>query len=409
MRRRNKMATGIKNKVAIIGMGCTRFGELWDKSEEDLMVDAFKEAIEDAGVETKDIGAAWFASCFEEVNAGKGAIPLARALKLPNIPVTRVENFCTSGTEALRGACYAVGSGACDIALALGAEKLKDTGYGGLPDFGAVMGTENMLYFPNLTAPGMFAMVANAYFAKYGLSRDEGKRVLSRISYKSHQNGAMNPRAHLRRAPSMDALINAPIVADPLGLFDCCGVSDGAAAAIVVRADMAKDFRPDPIYVKALQLSLTPATGIGHQSWNGIHFESTIQAAKAAYKEAGIEKPREEVNLMEVHDCFSISELVTYESLQISPVGKAREDIEDGFYDIDGKIPCQSDGGLKCFGHPIGASGIRMAYEIYKQLQGKAEPEERQLKTSPRLGLAHNHGGLCGSLVCSVAIFGNEL
>ena len=122
------MAAGIKDKVAIIGMGCTRFGEFWDKSEQDLIVDAFKEAISDAGIETKDIGAAWFGSCFDEVNVGKGAIPLARALKLPNIPVTRVENFCTTGTEALRGACYAVASGACDVALALGAEKLKDTG-----------------------------------------------------------------------------------------------------------------------------------------------------------------------------------------------------------------------------------------------------------------------------------------
>ena len=403
------MAAGIKDKVAIIGMGCTRFGEFWDKSEQDLIVDAFKEAISDAGIETKDIGAAWFGSCFDEVNVGKGAIPLARALKLPNIPVTRVENFCTTGTEALRGACYAVASGACDVALALGAEKLKDTGYGGLPDFGTMLGTENLFYTPNLTAPGMFGMVAIAYFKKYGLSTEEGKRVLSRISYKSHKNGAMNPRAHIRREVSIDTMMKAPIVAWPLGLFDCCGVSDGAAAAIVVPADRAKEFRKDPIYIKALQLSLTPATGIGHQSWDGVHFESTRVAAINAYKEAGIKKPREEVNLMEVHDCFSISELVTYESLQISPIGKARHDIESGFYDLDGQVPCQSDGGLKCFGHPIGASGIRMVYEIYKQLQGKAEPEQRQIKGNPRLGLAHNHGGICGSLVCSVAILGNEV
>ena len=400
------MASGIKNKVAIIGMGCTRFGELWDKSSEDLIVEAYKEAAEDAGIEIKDIDAAWYASCFEEVNVGRGGIPLARALKLPNIPVTRVENFCASGTEAIRGACYGVASGACDIALALGCEKLKDTGFGGLPDLGT--GEESKFYYPNITAPGMFAQVANAYFAKYGLSREEGKRVLARISLKSHQNGAMNPRAHLRRVPSLDAIMNAPIIADPLGLFDCCGVSDGAAAAIVVRADMAKNFRPDPVYVKALQISLTPATGIGHQSWDGVHFESTRVPGIKAYEEAGIKNPREEINLMEVHDCFSISELVTYESLQISPMGKGRVDVENGFYDLDGKIPCQSDGGLKCFGHPIGASGIRMAYEIYKQLQGKAEPEERQLKSNPRLGLTHNHGGICGSLVCSVAIFGNE-
>jgi acetyl-CoA C-acetyltransferase len=400
------MAIGIKDKVAIIGMGCTKFGEFWDKSEEDLIVDAYKEAIEDAGIETKDIDAAWFGSAFDEVNVGKGGIPLARTLKLPNIPVTRVENFCTTGTEALRGACYAVASGASEIALAIGAEKLKDTGYGGLPALGTSTGTENLFYYPNLSAPGMFGMVASAYFEKYGLSPEEGKRVLARISYKSHKNGAMNPRAHLRREATIDQIMNAPIIAWPLGLFDCCGVSDGGAAAIVVPAEKAKDFRPDPVYVKALQLSLTPATGIGHQSWSGTHFEETRIAGEKAYKEAGIENPREEIDLMEVHDCFSISELVTYESLHISPMGKARGDIEEGFFDLDGKIPCQSDGGLKCFGHPIGASGIRMIYEIYKQLQGKAEPQERQLKGNIRQGLTHNHGGIAGSLVCSVAIFG---
>jgi acetyl-CoA C-acetyltransferase len=403
------MAAGIKNKVAIIGMGCTKFGELWDKSEQDLMVDAYKEALADAGLETKDIDAAWFGSCFEEVNVGKGGIALARALNLPNIAVTRVENYCTSGTEAIRGACYAVASGACDIALALGAEKLKDTGYGGLPDFSTTMGTENLFYLPNLTAPGMFGMVATAYFSKYGLSREEGKRVLARISYKSHKNGVLNPRAHLRREVSIDTMMAAPIIAEPLGLFDCCGVSDGAAAAIVVRAEDAKRFRPDPIYIKALQLSITPGTGLEHQSWNGIHLESTRHAGDAAFKEAGIKNPREEISLMELHDCFSINELITYETLHISPMGKAREDIESGFYDLDGKIPCQSDGGLKCFGHPIGASGIRMIYEIYKQLQGKAEPQERQIKTNLRLGLTHNLGGVCGSTVVSVAIFGSEL
>ena len=401
------MALGIRDKVAIIGMGCTQFGEHWDQSEGDLIVDAYKEAIEDAGIETKDIDAAWFGSCYDEVNVGKGAIPLARTLKLPNIPVTRVENFCATGTEALRGACYAVASGASDIALALGAEKLKDTGYGGLPG-GSTHGSDYLFYYPNLSAPGMFGMIANAYFEKYGLTPEEGKRVLARISYKSHKNGTMNPRAHLRREVSMEQIMNAPIIAWPLGLFDCCGVSDGAAAAIVVPAEKAKDFRPDPIYVKALQLSLTPATGIGHQSWNGIHLQETQIAGIKAYKEADISNPREEIDLMEVHDCFSVSELITYESLQISEIGKARNDIEDGFFDLDGKIPCQSDGGLKCFGHPIGASGIRMTYEIYKQLQGKAEPEERQLKGNIRNGLTHNHGGIAGSLVCSVAIFGKE-
>ena len=204
-------------------------------------------------------------------------------------------------------------------------------------------------------------------------------------------------------------MIEAPIISDPLGLFDCCGVSDGAAAAIVVRADMAKDFRPDPVYVKALQLSLTPGTGVMHQSWDGTHFESTRVAGVRAYEESGIKDPRGEIDLMELHDCFSINELVTYEDLQISPIGKARVDVENGFFDLDGKIPCQSDGGLKCFGHPIAASGIRMTYEIYKQLQGKAEPEQRQIKSDLKLGLTHNTGGHASSVVISVGIFGNEL
>jgi acetyl-CoA C-acetyltransferase len=207
----------------------------------------------------------------------------------------------------------------------------------------------------------------------------------------------------------MEEIINAPIIADPLGLFDCCGVSDGAAAAIVVRADIAKSFRPDPIYVKGLQVSLTPASGIAHKSWDGVHLESTLIAGHKAYEEAGIRNPRNEINLMELHDCFSISELITYESLKISLIGRGGIDVENGFFDLDGEIPCQTDGGLKCFGHPIGASGIRMAYEIYKQLQRKAEPIERQVKGDLKIGLTHNHGGICGSLVCSVGIFGSEI
>lgn len=401
------MAMGIKNKVAIIGMGLTQFGERWDASADDLMLEAFQEAVADAGIEKKEIEAAWFGNCFDNVNVGRSGISPAKALKLPNIPVTRVENYCATGTEAIRGACYAVAAGACDIALAIGCEKLKDTGFGGLPELGT--GEENKFYYPNMTAPGMFGQMATAYFSRYGLSRDTGKHALSRISWKSHQNGLRNPKAHLRFAPDLETIANAPMVADPLNLFDCCGVSDGAAAMIVVPADMAKSFRADPIYVKAIQLSMTPGTGTMHQSWDGTHLEATRVAGIKAYEEAGIINPREEIDLLELHDCFSINELVTYESLQISPMGRAIEDIEAGFFDFDGTIPCQVDGGLKCFGHPIGATGIRMAYELYKQLQGQAAPETRQLKKNLRTGLTHNLGGVCGSEGVSVAIFGNEL
>lgn len=400
------MADGIKNKVAIIGMGCTKFGEHWDRSAESLAVEAFEEAINDGGIEKKDINAAWLSTCFDEGNVGKSAIPLAAALKLPYLPITRVENLCASGTDAVRGACYAVASGACDMALAVGVEKLKDIGYGGLPDFSQLRGIYNRQIFPNQTAPGQFAMLANKYFNRYGLSREEGKRTIAKISAKSHANGALNPKAHLRRKVDVETIMNAPMIADPLGLFDCCGVTEGAAAAIVVSADKAKDFRPDPLYVKSLQIAVSSEQEYRFQEWDGTHVETTYRCGQRAYEEAGIKNPREELSMMEVHDCFSITEMVTYEDLQISPRGRAKEDIDEGFFELSGKIPCQSDGGLKSFGHPIGASGIRMIYEVYKQLQGKCG--ERQIK-DPHLGLTHNLGGFPANCVIGMTIWGNEL
>ncbi len=400
------MPQGIKDKVAVIGMGCTRFGELWNKSPEDLMVDAFKEAIEDAGIEKKDIQAAWQGGPeFTSVNVGDSALPLAQTLKLPFIPVTKVENMCASGSEAFRGACYAVASGACDIALALGVEKLKDTGYGGLPEFThwAVIGTKHRIIGANQTAPGMFAMLATRYFSRYSLSPEEGKRMLAEVSAKSHHNGSMNPKAHLRREVTAEQIMNAPIVAWPLGLFDCCGVSDGAAAAIVCRADMAKDFRADPVYVKSLQISACSGEEEMYTDYDYTHVETTTRAAAKAYEEAGIKNARDEISMAEVHDCFSITEAVTMEDLQFSPRGKVKDDVMSGRFNLDGAQPIQPDGGLKCFGHPIAASGIRMIYEMYLQLQGRAD--KRQLK-DPRYGLTHNLGGIPYRSVASIIIIG---
>ena len=397
------MAEGIRDKVAIIGMGCTRFGERWEAGGEDLMVEAFQEAIEDAGIEKKDIDAAWFSTCMDSNNVGKTGMPLSLTLKLPFKPVTRVENFCAGGTEALRNAVYGVASGAYDICLALGVEKLKDTGYGGLPDLFTQMGNKNRMIMPNVTAPGAFAMMANAYFEKYGIDPKEGKKLLAMISAKSHKNGAKNPKAHLRREATVEQIMNAPMIAYPLGLFDCCGVSDGSAAAIVCRADMAKNFRSDPVLVKAMQVAISSGEELMYTDWDGTYVKTTNKCADMAYKEAGITNPREEVGMMEVHDCFSITELVTYEDLHISPRGKAGDDIKDGFYELDGKIPCQPDGGLKCFGHPIGASGLRMMYEMYKQLQGKAG--DRQIE-NPKYGLTHNLGGFPINNIISIGIVG---
>jgi acetyl-CoA C-acetyltransferase len=234
---------------------------------------------------------------------------------------------------------------------------------------------------------------------------DEVKRAMAHISWKSHQNGALNPKAHLRNTPTIDEILNAPMIAYPLGLYDCCGVSDGAAAAIVTTVDIAKALKKkhEIITVKALQVSLSNGEEAGFTTWQYDHIIPTTKAAQLAYKEAGIKNPREEISMMEVHDCFSITELVTYEDLGICERGKAIKDVLDGFFDLNGKIPCQPDGGLKCFGHPIAASGLRMLYEMYLQLLGRAD--KRQIK-DPRIGLTHNLGGFPFMGIASVAIIG---
>jgi acetyl-CoA C-acetyltransferase len=398
------MATGIRDKVAIIGMGCSRFGERWDVGAEELMVEAFQECLADAKLEKKEIQAAWLGTCMDEVNVGKSGLPLSMTLRLPKIPVTRVENFCASGTESFRGAVYAVASGAYDLCLAMGVEKLKDTGYGGLPNPGSSWGSLSWLWWPNVTAPGAFAQLASAYAAKYRIPDQELKRAIAHVSAKSHSNGVLNPKAHLRKEVTVDQVMAAPIIAHPLGLFDCCGVSDGAACAMVTTVEKAKDMGfKDFVTVKALQLSLSSGEEMGHNSWDGDHFVTTAACSTKAYEEAGITNPRDEISMMEVHDCFSITEMVTYEDLHISERGRAVYDTLDGFYDRDGKVPCQVDGGLKCFGHPIGASGLRMLYEMYLQLHGRAA--ERQIE-NPRYGLTHNLGGVPFMNVCSIAIIG---
>jgi acetyl-CoA C-acetyltransferase len=377
------MATGIRDRVAILGMGCSRFGERWEASAEDLMQEAYGEALADAGIEPSRIDAAWFSMCFEEQSVGKSAIPAAQALRLPFIPVTRVENQCASGTEAFRGAVYAVASGAADIALAVGAEKLKDTGYGGLPQ--RSRGTLNSLYWANVSAPGSFAQLASAYRAKHGVDAADLKRAMAHVSVKSHDNGSLNPKAHLRNRIDEATVINAPMVAEPLGLYDCCGVSDGSAATIVTTPEIARSLgKQDLVSVKALQISVSNGTEAQHNSWDGSYFMTARHAARRAYQEAGIEKPREQLSLVEAHDCFSITELVTLEDLFISEEGDAVTDVLEGFYDADGRVPCQIDGGLNCFGHPIGASGLRMIYEIYLQMLGRAG--DRQLQKDLRYG-----------------------
>jgi len=386
---------GIKDRVAIVGMGCSNFGERWDSSAADLMVEAGYEAYADAGLEAKDIQAAWLGT----VSSFRTGQPLAEALKLDYIPITRVENACATATDAFRNACYAVAAGIYDIVLAVGVEKLKDSGFSGL----AIPEAPGADVAPPTPPPSQFAMAATRYFHQYDIPYDQGKLTLAEIAAKNHHNGTLNPKAHFQREITTDQVINAPMIAWPLGLFDCCGVSDGAAAAIITTPEIAQSLRKDYVLVKGLGLSVG-AFGVLRDDWDFTHFPETVKASQSAYDEAGISDPREDIELAMVHDCFTITELIICEDLGFSARGKASEDVHSGSFTLEGDLPVNTDGGLKCFGHPVGASGIRMIYEVYKQLQGKAEG--RQLKKAD-VGLTHNLGGRPGSFTCSVAIFGS--
>lgn len=392
---------GIKDRVAIVGMGCTRFGELWDKSEQDLMVESCHEALDDAGIDLKEIDAAWLG--IQGAETGTSGTRLARALKTDLIPVTRVENYCATGIEAFRGAAYAVAAGIYDIALACGVEKLKDSGTTGLTQTGGEPQFGSWVWAP-IVAPARFALSATRYFHTYGLTPQEGKEMLARIAVKNHRNGSMNKRAHFQREITIEQALNAPMIAWPLGLFDCCGVSDGSAAAIITRPEIAKRIRDDYVMVKAFSISCGAGPqGVIADDYDYIHVDEIVRSGQAAYEEAGITNPREEVDIAEIHDCFTITEVLICEDLGFTGRGKFKEDIEAGTFDIGGEVAVNPDGGLKCFGHPIGATGIRMIFESYLQLQGKAGP--RQIPNM-RIGVAQNYGGLPGGGVSGMAIVG---
>jgi acetyl-CoA C-acetyltransferase len=387
-------SNGIKDRVAIVGMGCTQFGEHWDKGPEDLLIDAAYQAYESAGVQPNDVDAYWLGTMGQ-----LSGLTLSVPLKIDYKPVTHVENFCATGSEALRQACYAVASGAYDIAMAIGVEKLKDSGFSGL----VVSDPPNDGTHGNMTAPATFSLLAPAYFNKYGLAADKGKEVLARIAWKNHRNGAKNPKAQFRKEVSMEAIINSPKVADPLGIMDCSGVSDGSAAAIVVRAEEAHKYTQHPIYIKALSFVAGPGEGPLTQDYDFTTFREVVASAQDAYRQAGITDPRKQISMAEVHDCFTPTELVLYEDLGFSPRGTAWQDVMNGFFDLDGTLPVNPDGGLKSFGHPIGASGLRMMYEMWLQLRGEAG--DRQID-DPQLGLTHNLGGMPGRCVSFVSIVG---
>ena len=391
---------GIKDQVAIVGMGCTPFAEHWDKGLDDLIVDAVEETYASTRVVKADVDAYWLGT----VQGGMSGITLARPLQLEGKPVTRVENYCTTGSEALRAAAYAVASGAYDVAMAVGVEKVKDSGFQGLnaqapPNDGTAR---------TLTAAAMFSMVAPAYARKYGVDDDTMSDVLAAIAVKNHFNGARNSRAQFRREITAETCKASPRLAGGLGVYDCAGVADGAAAAIVVRAEDAYKYTDTPLFIKALAFTAGSGAGLVDPSYDYTHFPECASAANDAYAQAGITSPRTELAMAEVHDCFTPTELVLMEDLGFAPRGTAWREVLDGSFALQGDLPINPDGGLKSFGHPTGASGLRMMFECWLQLRGEAPPE-RQIALKSSKALTHNLGGYPGEMVSFVSVVGTEL
>ncbi len=391
-------SNGIRDKVAIVGMGCTRFGERWDRSADDLLLDAMADCFDDnPRLDRADVDAYWLGT----LGSGQSGLTLSKPLGLDYKPVTRVENYCASGSEAFRNACYAVASGAYDRVVAIGVEKLKDSGFSGLlrgdpPGDGTAAEL-------SMTAPAAFSLLDPAYCARYGVDPAQMRDAMTHVAWKNHRNGALNPKAQFRSEVAKAKITNAPLVAGRLGIFDCSGVSDGAASALIVRVEDALNYTDHPMYVKGLSLVAGPARGAMDPDYDYTTFPEVVRSAQDAYAQAGISDPRRDISFAEVHDCFTPTELVLMEDLGFTDPGKAWKDVLAGDFDLDGRLPINPDGGLKSFGHPVGASGLRMLYEAWLQFQGRAG--DRQL-SNPQRALTHNLGGRPGSCVSFVSVVG---
>lgn len=381
----------IRDKVAIVGMGCCKFGENWDKAPEDMIVEAAFEAYQDAGIENpqEQIEAVFCGAVYPS----RGTAEVADSLKLFGRPVSMTQNYCATGTDAFRFGVFAIACGLYDTVLVVGFDKPKDRGVSG-PN----VQTAGVRGLP-MTPAGWFSLCAARYFETYGATRED----LAKIAVKNHHNGTLAPKSMLKKEITVEEALNAPLISWPFGLYDCCAQSDGAAVAVLTKRELAKRYRDDYVLVKAVAISLeaNPQTD---PAFDFLRWKPTVSAAQQAYAQAGISNPFEQLDIAQVHDCFTLTELLTYEDLGLCEKGAAKDHIASGTFALDGELPVNTDGGLKTFGHPTGATGVRMIYENYKQLQGKAG--DRQVRTKSGLALSHNIGG--APQACGIAIVGRE-
>ncbi|MDF1531965.1 MAG: thiolase domain-containing protein [Methanosarcinales archaeon] len=382
--------------VAIIGIGCTNFGELWDRSFRDLFVEAGVIAIEDAGIQGEEIDSMYVGNMsggrfVEQEHIGSLIADYAGLASNLHVPATRVEAACASGGLALRQAILSVASGHDNIVVAAGAEKMTDVGMDTATDALAAAADREWEGIMGATFPGLYAMIARLHMHTYGTTSEQ----LAAASVKNHHNGTMNPIAQFKNEISIDTVLNSNMVADPLHMFDCSPISDGASAVVVAAADIAKKYTDTPVYVKAT----TQASGTIslHDRVDITTLDATVAAGQRAYKMARMTP--DDIDMVEVHDCFSIAEICAIEDLGFFRKGDGGRATEAGDTAIGGRIPVNTSGGLKACGHPVGATGIKQAVEITQQLRGTAG--KRQVDGA-EVGMTHNVGGSGGTAVVHI-------
>mgnify|MGYP003337493082 CR=1 FL=1 len=392
----------IAGEVAVVGVATTKFGVHHDRSYLALLAEAATGALADAGVSLDQVESAWLGTAEPGLTGlvGDAGTAVAEAIGFAPRPVTRVANFCCTGHEAVRAAALDVAAGEHNLVLAIGAEKMRD-----VPSRGSLVARTVNLTHPTVakgrTAPGQFALLANRYMAEYGVSRE----TLAKVSVKNHEHALRNPKAHFRKAVTVEEVLAAPIIAEPFGTLDCTPTTDGAAALLLAPVEWARKHAKQYVVFRGFGLAVTSGyySTFFDPNWDFLGFRATREASAVAYRQAGITNPREQLDLIECHDCFTVTELVNTEDLGVCGPGEGGKLLESGATAVGGDIPVNISGGLQSCGHPVGATGVRMMAEITDQILGRAG--ERQIPDA-KLGLAHTLGG--PGVVSAVAILGAE-
>jgi acetyl-CoA C-acetyltransferase len=370
-------------KVAVIGVGLTNFDEHWDQNLRQLAIEAGTKAILDANVRGRDIDAIYLGNMSAGRFIGQEHVAALVSGELGlSIPAVRVEGACASGGLALRQGLFSILSGEYNIVLVGGAEKMTDLMTESVTS--SLMGAADQEWeaYYGVTFPSLYAMIARRHMFEFGTTREQ----MAKVAVKNHHNGSMNPIAQFKDEITIDQVLNSTMVADPLTLFDCSPITDGAATLILCKAELAKKYTDNPVYIIGSgQASDTLAL---HDRRSLTTLDATVKAAQNAYKQAGI--TANDVSFAEVHDCFTIAEIVATEDLGFCKKGEGGKLLDERITEIGGRIPVNTSGGLKAVGHPVGATGIKQAVEAVLQLRGQAG--KRQVNDA-KIGLTHNVGG----------------